>query len=329
MTSRQLYEAVLIELNKENAPNILLEDFNYFANKAINNYINKRYNIYDINQQTTDDLRVLKATAILNPTKVNSYNDLSMASNACYEVTMPSDYLHILNCICIYTVKQQYKCYNKNDKWRAAARRLTADMYSQVLDNFWNRPTYKRPYYYIHNVNEYTTIPTDRDVDPSLSVSENKDGSFYEVQSGNTVISGNRIINDASPSKTIKINDSNEGVSNVERAAGVRYGNVSNVRCEIRYGTDDSIFELTSVYIDYIKAPQQIRLTQQQVDRTNDTSQMLEYPDYVCQEIVNELVHLVMENISDQRLQTHPVVTQSIANPAQQQTEPVAQQQPT
>jgi len=34
-TSRQLYEAVLIELNKENAPNLLLEDFNYFANKAI------------------------------------------------------------------------------------------------------------------------------------------------------------------------------------------------------------------------------------------------------------------------------------------------------
>jgi hypothetical protein len=35
MTSRGLYEAVLIELNKENAPNIMLEDFVYFANKAI------------------------------------------------------------------------------------------------------------------------------------------------------------------------------------------------------------------------------------------------------------------------------------------------------
>jgi hypothetical protein len=45
---------------------------------------------------------------------------------------------------------------------------------------------------------------------------------------------------------------------------------------------------------------------------------MLEYPDYVCQEIINELVHLVMENIGEQRLQTHPVVSQSIANPAQQ-----------
>jgi hypothetical protein len=36
VTARQLYEDVLIELNKENAPNILLEDFNYFANKAVN-----------------------------------------------------------------------------------------------------------------------------------------------------------------------------------------------------------------------------------------------------------------------------------------------------
>jgi hypothetical protein len=105
MTARQLYEAVLIELNKENAPNILLEDFNYFCNKATNNFVNKRYNIYDINQQTTDDLRVLKATALLTPTKVDSYNDLSLASNACYEIELPSDYLHILNCICIYNVK--------------------------------------------------------------------------------------------------------------------------------------------------------------------------------------------------------------------------------
>lgn len=319
---RQLYEGVLIELNKENAPNILLEDFNYFCNKAINNYVNKRYNIYDVNQQTTDDLRVLKATALLTPTRVDSYNDLSLASNACYEIELPSDYLHILNCICIYNVKQQYKCYNKGDTWRASARRLTADMYSQVLDNFWNKPTYKRPYYYIHNVNDSTLIPTCEATDPELTISQQKDGSLNEANSGNF------IINDASPSKTVQIGQVSEG-STVERAAGARYGNVSKVRCEIRYGSDDSIFELKSVYVDYIKAPQTIRLTQQQIDRTNDTSQMLEYPDYVCQEIINELVHLVMENISDQRLQTHPVVTQSIANPAQQQTEPVAQQQPT
>ena len=158
MSVRELYEGVLIEANKDNASNILLEDFNYFANKAINNYTNKRYNIYDISQQTTDDLRVLKATAMLKPTKVNDYTGLSMADGANYEIVMPSDYLHLLNCICIYKVKKTFKCYNAGDTWRASAKRLTADMYSQVLDNFWNKPTYKNPYYYIHNVNSIKDV---------------------------------------------------------------------------------------------------------------------------------------------------------------------------
>lgn len=75
MTSRQIYEGVLIELNKVNAPSMLLEDFNYLFNKAIYQYINKRYNIYDINQQTTDDIRVLKSTCILDVEKANNtYN---------------------------------------------------------------------------------------------------------------------------------------------------------------------------------------------------------------------------------------------------------------
>ena len=306
MTARQLYEGVLIELNKENAPNLLLEDFNYFANKAVNNYVNKRYNIYDVNQQTTDDLRVLKATAILKPTKVTDYAGMTMAGDgamATYEVIMPSDYLHILNCICIYKVNKTYKCYNQGDTWRSAATRLTADMYSQVLDNFWNKPTYKRPYYYIHNVNTGNGIDTWKN--PDNNVALGTDGN------------NNPVVTAETKGKSLLIGGLN--ASNVERGAGVRYGNVSEVRLEIRYGTDNSVFQLTDVYVDYIKAPQNIRLTQLEIDKTEDVSQMLEYPDYVCQEIINELVHLVMENIGEQRLQTHPVVSQSIANPAQQQ----------
>ena len=568
MTSRQLYEGVLIELNKENAPNILLEDFNYFANKAINQYINKRYNIYDVNQQTTDDLRVLKATTVLTPQKSNDYEGLTTYNGnmATYYVNMPSDYLHLLNCICIYRLQKTYKCYNVGDSWRAPATRLTADMYSQVLDNFWNKPTYKKPYYYIHNVNSYTDVPTNPygeyttntptqgapiqgapiynvpgattggetilpgdisdeshygdmvDVNANLNiipeqiqidydatsftfkiqnkstkvitwnavsnadwitnispnesisisgtnttvtVSVNTNTSTYSRTGTITVTYGNRnkfitvtqggnnggsqgsqseiivsnisgsdnhreltisnssnesiqwsIINcpnwitPSSSGGTLLVNNTvtveftldpnnskqtrqgtvtieiegqnyqrtiyqspstqqkgtNDGtdcnvqygnygkdgnnnpivqgekihqsikiggndVSNVERGQGIRYGNVSKVRLEIRYGTDDSIFKLTDVYIDYIKTPQHIRLTQLEIDKTEDTSQMLEFPDYVCQEILNELVHIVMENISDQRLQTHPVVSQSIANPAQAQAPQAAQGQ--
>ena len=109
-------------------------------------------------------------------------------------------------------------------------------------------------------------------------------------------------------------------VSVVERPGEHRYGNASKKRMEIRYGKDDSVYELVKVHVDYLKAPQFFRLTQEEVDKDRDTSQVLEFPDYVCQEIVNELTHLMLENVSDNRIQTHIPVTTSIVNPAQTKT---------
>ena len=207
-------------------------------------------------------------------------------------------------------------------------------MYSQVLDNFWNKPTYYRPYYFIHNVNTSTSAPYNpynngRGTDePNLSLYQPilQDGVLFEESGeeygqdteGNFIAQGSGIPN--------SINIKGTSLSLRQKGAGIRYGNRSEVRVEIRYGSDDSIFELAKVYVDYIKAPQHVRLTQKQVDLTEDTSQMLEYPDYVCQEILNELVLIIMENISEQRLQTHPVVSQSIANPAQAQAPEAAGQ---
>ena len=294
-----------------------------------------------MNQQTTDDLRVLKATAKLKPAKINDYSGLSLANGANYEVIMPSDYLHLLNCICIYRVKKTFKCYNAGDTWRAPARRLTADMYSQVLDNFWNKPTYKKPYYYIHNVNSVNDISAAERANVPTNPYNSSTGKGTDISSLLTshVINGTTqsfgvdgvgktIVEGTGGPESLKIRNGNsvQEVSLREKGAEIRYGNRSEVRIEIRYGTDDSIFELTDVYIDYIKAPQHIRLTQEQLDKTEDTSQLLEFPDYVCQEIINELVHILMENIGDPKLQTHPVVNQSIANPAQQQTQDAAGQ---
>ena len=107
MTARQLYEWVLIDLNKVESPSFLLGDFIYFFNKAINQYVNRKYNIYDINQQATDDLRALKATAILTPTKVNGQYEFSNLYESVYEVTLPVDYLHILNCVCEFSPQQE------------------------------------------------------------------------------------------------------------------------------------------------------------------------------------------------------------------------------
>lgn len=372
MTARQVWEGMLTELSKVNAPSMLLQDFNYFFNKAINQYINKRYNIYDVNQQTSDDLRVLKATSILEaklatqsePLKalVNLGAGKSKLFGATYEVTLPSDYLHILNCVCIYKVNKNWKCYNAGDYVQFAAKRLTADSWSVIVNDYYNRPLPERPYFYIHNLNINNTLPTNpiTDTNPNgtdLSseyigspteiqyylISDKgdlkagarvyvKDGVVYKENTYTTKIEGatmddlstKRVEGETTKSnfpRTIKLGKpDSRTVSTVERDTGTRYGNASNVRMEIRYGHDNSVFSLEKVFIDYIKSPQTIRLTQEQVNLTEDTSQIMEFPDYVCQEIINELTMLVMENTADPRLQTNPTVTQSIANPAHQQT---------
>lgn len=337
MTARQVWEGMLTELSKVNAPSMLLQDFNYFFNKAINQYINKRYNIYDINQQTTDDLRVLKATTILTPTPIARPGGVDTTQwkagnaplfGATYEVYLPLDYLHMLNCICIYKLNKRYKCYNAGDYVQFAAKRLTSDSWSIVVNDYFNRPLPQRPYYYIHNVNTSVQVPTNPMTAGTTTLDTNtvgtdasKDYSVTPEEAPNLSTGPNSNL-----PRTINLN----GITNksvVERESGVRYGNPSSVRCEIRYGKDNSVFALQSVIIDYIKAPQTIRLTQEQVDLTEDTSQIMEFPDYVCQEIINELTMLVMENTADPRLQTNTVVTKSIANPAQQQT-PQPQPQP-
>ena len=160
MTARQVYEAMLTELNKVEAPTLLLEDFNYFFNKEIQQYINTNYTTrYDLDQQGTDDLRVLKATAVLKPTKTKSYGDDNLTQTFnnlygnVYEVELPNDYLHILSCICDYKVNKTFKCYDEGTHEQFAATRLTSDSWPTVFKNYYLKPSYRRPYYFIHNVN--------------------------------------------------------------------------------------------------------------------------------------------------------------------------------
>ena len=384
MTARQVFEATLIELSKIQAPALKLYEFNYLFNKAINQYINKVYNVYDINQQTTDDLRVLKATAYLKPHKygVTSSNETKPYNNytsggsnpeyngkspsadvqyatassylssahsqiqslngATYEVFMPIDYLHMLNCVCIYYVAKQKDCWDAGSYIQIPATRLTADSWSQIVTDIYNRPSPMRPYYYIHNQSSSITIPTSpvtgngtpSDTNPAGYSGTDMPIGGYKVTSDDGSVATNT--SDGAGSnfqRTFKLKNGevSKDISLVEKPTAVRVANPSNVRCEIRYGKDDSLFQLVEVQIDYVKSPQFIRLTQEQIDLTEDTSQIMEFPDYVNQEIINELVHLVMEHSNDPRLANNIQMTNTIARPTgQQQAAPqqqAAQQQ--
>ena len=221
MTIRDLYEYALIEMNKVEAPSLLLEDFNYFINKAVQQYINKVYNRYDINQQSSDDLRVLKATVRLPLTK-EVYGQVAekLDGKFVYKVDLPNDYMHILNCIIEYEVQKSIKCYKSGDHVDFPARRLTADMAAGILHNVYMKPDYKRPYYYINNV---STV-----------------GNFNEA--------------DVSAKNDDSLRDS-------KKEDDTRKSNASNVRLELRFGADDSVFQPEYIYVDYIKSPMFIRVT--------------------------------------------------------------------
>lgn len=378
MTARQVFESTLIELSKTQAPSLKLYEFNYLFNKAINQYINKVYNVYDINQQTTDDLRVLKATAFLTPHKVEinkgttdsaiqntsavtgnqdqakqestttAYNgqatsylskahrSIQSLHGATYEVFLPIDYLHMLNCVCIYYVAKTKDCWDAGSYIEIPATRLTADSWSSIITDIYNRPSPMKPYYYIHNLNQSQKIPTDPRTTTTIGTGLEEIGidmaKFpYQVTHAdggegvtdiNAGTAGGTDIESQNSNfqRTYKFGENDtDRISLVEKPIAARIGNTSNVRCEIRYGKDDSLFQLAEVQVDYVKCPQFIRLTQEQIDLTEDTSQIMEFPDYVNQEIINELVHLVMERINDPRLSNNMQMTQSIARPTGQQ----------
>ena len=399
MTSKQIYEATAIELSKVQAPALKLYEFNYFFNQAIRQFVNKVYNVYDVNQQTTDDLRVLKATATLLPQVAESTGNkaLDYLRGATYFVDMPDDYLHLLNCICLFDVNKNKECWNQGDVMVVGATKLTADSWSSVVDDVYNQPTKKRPYYYVHNQNDIhlneakeltdrnsklpTSIntannPTDKlhtyavgdwyaVLDAAATAAAAADATKATVCAAATTAAGSNtkmtdaittvtngsattaagalaalrdidaatVVEGSNFDRTFFFDadgdgtvDAGETFSTVEKPAGSRLANSSRVKVEIRCGRDKSnIFSLSAVQIDYVKAPQFIRLTQEQLDSDEDISQVMEFPDYVNQEIVNELVNLVMRKTNDPSLQAHIQMTQSIARPTGQSAQPAAQ----
>jgi hypothetical protein len=339
----------------------------------------------------------LKATATLKPEVAPSTGNkaIDYLRGATYFVDMPDDYLHLLNCICLFDVNKRKECWNAGDVMVVGATKLTADSWSSVVDDVYNQPTKKRPYYYVHNQNDMyldsnyeltarnSELPTNIDSGevPSGNATDKLHGYDYSVWNSvleeakeAALVSGNgkaevitaaggvtgittdmttAITNvDSSLPSTATASETYlallalpaiaSGVSNfertftfngvadaedaVEKSAGIRHANSSRVKVEIRCGRDKSnIFSLSAVQIDYVKAPQFIRLTQEQLDSDEDISQVMEFPDYVNQEIVNELVNLVMRKTNDPSLQAHIQMTQSIARPTGQSQQPAAQ----
>ena len=285
MTEREFLNYLLIENNKVEAPSLLIEDYEYISNKAVQQYINKVYNRYDINQQATDYLSYLKTTAILSVNEDNTTSFTVPSEGKTYVCALPSDYMHLLNCVVGFVDGRSDECNKKkknckkdscsdssdtdSDTIYSPARRLESDKYPSIIRNAYLKPSYERPYYFITNAVN----------------SENQEFEDMATKELNSIL--NFGSQDSSDTTT-------------------RYSN----RMELRCGKSTRYIP-TKAYVDYIRRPKKIVFTQAELDGV-DTSRKLEFPDYVCYEIINIASTLILENASDPRLETHPAVNQSI-----------------
>lgn len=154
MTERELYENVLIERNKNfGTADLMLEDFNYYATKGIFQWVQKRYNVMETNEQVRSDLQALMVPGTLSPP---SFYDIAENGKLSYtkkgalvyfKGNLPEDYLHIAGCFLELKVNSDYKCYKSNSTFEVSASNLTLKREGKMLRNSWFKPSHRNPFY--------------------------------------------------------------------------------------------------------------------------------------------------------------------------------------
>jgi len=253
MTSKGAYENILMELRKAKAPSLHLEDYLYFMNKGVQEYINERYNRFQTSQQVTDDLTALitSKTFVLDNNTQGHYEDTPNIGvaiiagkryNSDYvKFLAPGNYWHMVGTHVNTFTKFPTKCAPAGYNYFVPAKKLSATTGAAIITNSYLKPDVDRVY---HDFSDF---------------------------------------NDAQP--------------------GISFA---------YYFGDAKKYGIKTITIDYLKKPIAIILTDPQINIPNDTSQVLEFPEYVCNEILKRVVKLILENSSDPRVQTNIPVNQSI-----------------
>jgi len=270
MTERSAYEAILTELRKNKAPHVHLEDFIYFMNKGVQEFINEEYARFETTQQTSDALNSITSWCnfkfnyanVNNPSVTVTGNTLLATAPYVFlrgdrynskfvQVNLPQDYLHLLNCVTDVKTLFNYSCFGPGYIHSYGSKKLNADSASGVMNNAWLKPEFNRTFF-------------------KMLDHANTSGSLS--QANNTVLSPD---------------------------------------VQIFYGKSTK-FNVDNVYIEYLRKPKVIALTDQQINLPTDTSAQLDFSDYVCNEIIKRIVKLLLDNSKDPRLQTFVPVNSSV-----------------
>jgi hypothetical protein len=144
VTSRQLYIDILTELVKEESPTLYMEDYLYFINKAVSEYLKSRYEMYETTQQLSDDLRFWKKPYTTGQLYI-PINDIRAfgPNRSVYS------YRHLLSCVIdVELIRPVYKCDQAvNEVVRYKATRIGSNGKAGLLDNAYLGAKFYRPYF--------------------------------------------------------------------------------------------------------------------------------------------------------------------------------------
>ena len=224
-TIRDAYVDVLTEMQREDTQKLYLGDFLYYYNKAISDYMKKRYELFEVTQQLTDDLRVWKTPFRAVGKSISIANDIK-------------NYRHVLACIVEVTLRvPDGRCTQKaGEAVKYKARRMTSNIKAGILDNDYLKATFYRPYFEIIG----DTINIDTGTDPKKKI--------------------------------------------------------RNI----------------TTYVEYLRQPVAVDMTEAEVRAEADTSQVLEFSTDVGEEIVKMCIMALLERDSNQRMQSHAAVNQTV-----------------
>jgi len=342
MTAREIYEAVLVEVNKENAPTFTIEEFNYLLNKSVLALTNEKYNFYAANQQLSDDLRVLLKTAefgletdtfnavrgtLVNDVitaateaKVSSVSDISVGDiiklgDSSVEATVnavdTSSYPYTLTLsdgpektitagapIYIKTpqvsLTQYIDGFDESDMMIPVV--LPSSDYLHMLScrvvQKGNKP------YPTDSTTTYLTFPAKRLTFDIYNFIEN---NVYLRPAPNR------------PYYQVFDNYLNSGMIKTDNGTPLYKEYQNKPTVNVYLGRQRATLNPYMVKIDYLKLPEPIILDDVDIFTAGaDTSQALEFPDYLKNEIVRRITDYLLEKTRDPRVQTHPAFNQEI-----------------
>jgi hypothetical protein len=139
-TERELFDAFLIESNKEESAAMHLDEFLYYGNKSISNLYDSLFFAYPRNQKVRDYLKAIKRTV-----EISDFE----SSLKGFTFDLPEDYRHLQRVEVFYKVNKPYdKCINKDKIYSFTCKVLEPDQQGSVQNDFFYSPGYRRVFSY-------------------------------------------------------------------------------------------------------------------------------------------------------------------------------------